>query len=102
MNVRLTILLAVLAAMIASTWAIIEFTDLVSRGEPEQEEPWLFKIDETDIAHIEVVYQDEAIEFVRDPGSYQWEIIGIPTTRSSTNAGPAPRCSSAGQGLTGG
>ena len=78
MNVRLTILLAVLAAMIASTWAIIEFTDLVSRGEPEQEEPWLFKIDETDIAYIEVVYQGEAIEFLREPGSHQWEIIGDP------------------------
>ena len=78
MNVRLTILLAVLAAMIASTWAIIEFTDLVSRGEQEQEEPWLFKIDETDIAHIEVVYQDEAIEFARVPGSHQWEILGDP------------------------
>ena len=79
MNVRLTILLAVLAAMIASTWAIIEFTDLVSRGEPDQQEPWLFKIDETDIAHIEVVYQDEAIEFAREPGSHQWNIVGDPS-----------------------
>ena len=43
MNVRLTILLAVLAAMIGSTWAIIEFTDLVSRDEKEELEPWLFK-----------------------------------------------------------
>lgn len=79
MNVRLTILLAVLAAMIASTWAIIEFTDLVSRSEPDQSEPWLFKIDETDIAHIEVVYQDEAVEFAREPGSYQWNIVGDPS-----------------------
>ena len=79
MNVRLTILLAVLAAMIASTWAIIEFTNLVSRGEQEQDEPWLFKIDETDIAHIEVVYQDEAVEFAREPGSHQWNIVGDPS-----------------------
>ena len=79
MNVRLTILLAVLAAMIASTWAIIEFTDLVSRGEQQQDEPWLFKIDETDIAYIEVVYQDEAIEFAREPGSHQWSIVGDPS-----------------------
>ena len=78
MNVRLTILLAVLAAMIGSTWAIIEFTGLVSRGEREQPEPFLFHIDETDIAHISVLYQDEAVEFAREPGSYQWEIIGDP------------------------
>lgn len=78
MNVRLTLLLAVLAAMIASTWAIIEFTDLVSRDEPDQQEPWLFKIDETDIAHIEVVYQDETVEFARQPGSHKWEIVGDP------------------------
>ena len=79
MNVRLTILLAVLAAMIASTWAIIEFTDLVSREEPTQDEPWLFKIDETDIAHIEVRYQDETIEFARETGGYKWNIVGDPS-----------------------
>lgn len=78
MNVRLTILLAVLAAMVASTWAIIEFTDVVSRNEPVKEEPWLFKIDESDIAHIEVMYQDETIEFARQPDSYKWEIVGDP------------------------
>ena len=78
MNVRLTILLAVLAVMIGSTWAIIEFTDVVSRGEREETEPWLFKIDENDIAHIEVIYQDEAVEFARQPGSHKWEIVGDP------------------------
>ena len=78
MNVRLTILLAVLAAMIASTWAIIEFTGLVSRSEPDQSEPWLFKIDETDIAHIAVTYQEETVEFAREPGSHRWNIVGDP------------------------
>ena len=79
MNVRLTILLAVLAVMIASTWAIIEFTDLVSRGEEEQPEPWLFRIDEGDIARIEVSYQEYDVEFAREPGSHQWEILGDPS-----------------------
>ena len=79
MNIRLTILLAVLAVMIGSTWAIIEFTNLVSRGEPEAEEPWLFHMEETDIAHIEVVYNDQAIEYARDPGSRQWNIVGDPS-----------------------
>ena len=79
MNVRLTILLAVLAVMIGSTWAIIEFTDLVAREDREEAEPFLFHIDETDIAHVEVVYQGEAVEYARKPGSHQWEIVGDPS-----------------------
>ncbi len=79
MNVRLTILLAVLAAMIGSTWAIIEFTDLVFRGEPAQNEPWLYHIEETDITNIEVIYQDQVVEYARDSASRQWMIVGDPS-----------------------
>ena len=79
MNVRLTILLAVLAVMIGSTWVIIEFTGLVFRGEAEQDEPWLFHIEESDIARIEVTHNDNAVKFSRDPGSHQWIIEGDPS-----------------------
>ena len=79
MNVRLTILLAVLAAMIVSTWAIIEFTDLVFRGDSEPAEPWLYHIQETDITKIVVIHQGDAVEFSRDSGSHQWMIIGDPS-----------------------
>ena len=78
MNVRLTILLAVLAAMIGSTWAIIEFTDLVFRGESDPDEPWLYHMEESDMIRIEVVHGDNSIAFVRDSGSTQWEIGGDP------------------------
>ncbi len=78
MNVRLTILLAVLAVMIGSTWAIIEFTDLVFRSESDPDKPWLYHIEESEITHIEVVYNDEAIEFGRDPASNRWRILGDP------------------------
>ncbi len=78
MNIRLTILLAVLAVMIGATWAIIEFTDVVFQGDPDPEEPWLYKIDDTDITNIEVVHGGEAVQFARDPGGYQWVILGDP------------------------
>lgn len=79
MNVRLTILLAVLAVMIGSTWAIIEFTNLVSRGESDPDEPWLYHIEETDITRIEVVHNDNAALYSRDAGSHQWMIEGDPS-----------------------
>ena len=79
MNVRLTILLAVLAALIGSTWAIIEFTDVVSRGETRRDEPWLYHIDESDLIRIEVNYQGQEIEFARDAASHQWMITGDPS-----------------------
>ena len=78
MNVRLTILLAVLAAMIGSTWAIIEFTDLVFRGESDPDKPWLYHMEETDITQIEVIHGDNSIEFSRDAGSNQWMIVDDP------------------------
>jgi hypothetical protein len=79
MNVRLTILLAVLAVMIGATWAIIEFTDLVYRGDPDPDEPWLFHIEPSDITRIEVAHKEDSIEFARDAASNQWMIIGDPS-----------------------
>lgn len=78
MNVRLTILLTVLAVMIGSTWAIIEFTDLVYRDDREPDEPWLYHIEETEITRIEVVHNENAARYFREPGSHQWNIEGDP------------------------
>ncbi len=79
MNVRLTILLAVIAVMIGATWAIIEFTDLVFREESDPDEPWLFVIDEGDITFIEVSHGGESVKYSRDSGSRQWMIVGDPS-----------------------
>ena len=79
MNVRLTILLAVVAVMIGSTWAIIEFTDLVSREERDPDEPWLYVIDETDITRIEVIHDGQEAHYARDSGSHQWMVLGDPS-----------------------
>ena len=78
MNVRLTILLALIAVMIGATWAIIEFTDLVFREERDPEEPWLFHIDEGDITFIQVVHDGQSVQYSRDSGSHQWMIVGDP------------------------
>ena len=78
MNVRLTILLAVVALMIGATWAIIEFTDVVFREDPDPDEPWLYHIDETDITFIEVIHDGNGVQYERDSGSHQWRIIGDP------------------------
>ena len=79
MNVRLTILLAVVAVMIGSTWAIIEFTDVVFREERDPDEPWLFHMEESDITYIEVVHNALSAQYSRDSGSHQWMIIGDPS-----------------------
>ena len=78
MNVRLTILLAVVAVMIGATWAIIEFTDVIFKPEPDPDEPWLFHIDEGDISFIEVIHDGQSAQYERDPASRFWMIKGDP------------------------
>ena len=65
--------------MIGATWAIIEFTDLVFRGDGQVEEPWLYHIDVSDITRIEVAHEGSDIKFARDPASDQWMIEGDPS-----------------------
>ena len=78
MNVRLTILMVVVVAIAGGAWAVIEFTDVVSRGEVKEEEPWLFHIDEGTITYISVAHGGESVEYARDSGSHQWMILGDP------------------------
>ena len=78
MNVRLTVLLVVLAVMVGGAWAVIEFGGVVSRGDAPAEEPWLFHIDEGDITYISVAHGGAAVEYRRDAGGHQWMILGEP------------------------
>ena len=79
MNVRLTILMVVVVAIAGGAWAIIEFTDIVSRGEVKEDEPWLFHIDEGTITYIHVAHGGQSVEYARDSGSHQWMILGEPS-----------------------
>ena len=78
MNIRLTILMVIVVVLAGGAWAIIEFTDLVSRDEARDDEPWLYHIDEDTIASIEVTYDDDTVKFARDPAGYQWMLLGDP------------------------
>ena len=78
MNIRLTILMVVVVALAGGAWAVIEFTDLVSRGEERQDEPWLYRIDDDTLTNIEITHGDDSVRFVRDSSSYQWRIQGDP------------------------
>lgn len=79
MNIRLTILMVVVVAIAGGAWAIIEFTDIVSRGEVKEDEPWLYHIDEATITYIHVAHGEESVEYARDSGSHQWRILGDPS-----------------------
>lgn len=78
MNVRLTILMVVIVALAGGAWAVIEFTDIVSREEPTNDEPWLYHIDDDTITRIEVTFEGNTVSFSRDPAGYQWYIEGDP------------------------
>ena len=76
MNIRLTILMVVVVALAGGAWAVIEFTDVVSRGEEREEEPWLYHIDDDTITDVEVTHDGTTVRFHRDAASYQWDILG--------------------------
>ena len=78
MNIRLTILMVVVVALAGGAWAVIEFTDIVSRGESRQDEPWLYHIDDDTLTNIEVSHDGNTVRFARDASSYQWRILGDP------------------------
>lgn len=78
MNVRLTVLLVVLLAMIGGAWAVVEFGGVFSRGEAPAVEPWLFSIEDGDIAYISVSHGGAMAEYRRDAGSLQWVVVGEP------------------------
>ena len=79
MNVRLTILMVIIVVLAGGAWAIIEFTDLVSREEAPDDEPWLYHIDGNTLSNIEVTHGGTTVEFARDPGGHQWNILGDPS-----------------------
>lgn len=60
MNVRLTVLLVLVLALIGGTVAV---TASLRTKERVPEPPWLFKVDPEDIAKISVTHQDKNVEY---------------------------------------
>ncbi len=60
MNVRLTILLVVVLAIIGGSVAIAQS---LRTKEPKTQEPWMYKVNEQDIASISVIHKDEQVDY---------------------------------------
>ena len=69
MNVRLTIALVVILAIVGGTVAV---TQSLGTEERKPLPPWLFKVEATAINNISVTYQDLSIEYARE--NSQWVI----------------------------
>ena len=82
MNVRLTILLVVVAIAVGAVVYVNPFKETVER---EEDSPWFFQVAEEDIQEIEVIHQEDSVRFFKiDPDRYLWEFEepeGIPPSR---------------------
>ena len=72
MNIRLTILLVAILLLFGGTFLIVGFN-----RSPDQtpDQPWLYKIDDNSIVHIEVTYLGDTSVYDKKPGSTTWFIV---------------------------
>ena len=75
MNLRLSILLVVVLLIFGGTFLVIRFT---GTDEKVPLNPWLFRVDEGEITHIQVSFQGETVDYNRDSASRRWFIQGDP------------------------
>ena len=99
MNIRLTFLLVAVLLLFGGSFAVVALT---RSPEPKDDQDWLWRVDDNSIVHIEVTYQGEKVVYDKKPGSSYWFIVeGDGKSGFSRTNGAAPRCCSAGRGLTG-
>ena len=72
MNIRLTILLLAVLLLFGGTILIVTTT---RSPEKEPDPPWVWKVDDNAIVHIEVTYQGEKTVYDKKPGSTNWYIV---------------------------
>ena len=75
MNLRLSVLLVVVLLIFGGTFLVIRLTDSPT---PTEREPWLFRIDESTIAHIQIAHAGAVIDYDKKPGTIDWQIQGDP------------------------
>lgn len=71
MNVRLSFLLVAVLIIFGGTFLVFNFTR--AEDEPPQQ-PWLYKLADDSIVHIEVSYAGQTVNYNRKPGSHEWLI----------------------------
>ena len=73
MNVRLTFLLVAVLILFGGTFLVFKFRD-TGRSDPGV--PWLYRIDDGDIVHIQATNDGKTVDYDRKPGSNTWLIQG--------------------------
>ena len=72
MNIRLTFLLLAILLLFGGTILVVQMT---REAPPEPDQPWLFKVDDNTITHIEVAYQGDTAVYDKKAGGTKWFIL---------------------------
>ena len=71
MNVRLSILLVAVLIIFGGTFLVFQF----NRSEKAAEnQPWLYRLDDSSIVHIEVTHDGQTVNYDKKPGGTTWFI----------------------------
>ena len=76
MNIRLSFLLVAVLVLFGGTFLVFQFTDLIddSSSDDAANRPWLFKLDDSSIVHIQVSHGGRTVDYDRKPGGTTWFI----------------------------
>ena len=72
MNVRLSFLLVTVLLIFGGTFLVFQFTD--SSGSDTPDRPWLYKVDDGTIVHIQVTNGGQTVDYDKKPGGTTWYI----------------------------
>ncbi len=75
MNIRLSILLVAVLLLFGGTFLVVRLTASSNR---EPDEPWLYRMSEDTMSHIEITHAGNTVNYDKKPGSTRWVIQGDP------------------------
>ena len=71
MNIRLTILLVFVLFLFGGTFLWFQFNQ---KSERTPDQPWMYRVDDNSIVHIEVSNGGKTVNYDKEPGGTQWYI----------------------------
>ncbi len=71
MNIRLTILLVFVLFLFGGTFLWFQFNQ---KSERTPDQPWMYRVDDNSIVHIEVSNEGKTVNYDKKPGGTQWYI----------------------------
>ena len=72
MNVRLSFLLVTVLLLFGGTFLIFQMRG--SSGDDSPDRPWLYKVDDGSIVHIQIIHDGRTVEYDKKPGGTTWYI----------------------------